>query len=157
MRTRPLAVLVAVLLVVAACGDDATDATGDTTTTTAAISTTVDQTTSTTGGTAPTPFPPANLDITHGGTTWAVVLAGAVESDDPVLGAAQQAAGDAGYDSGPTDCDEGAAEALGLDGSAYTVSVYFSSEADARQAHTAFEERGVRGAAVAQVSTFCLD
>jgi hypothetical protein len=168
-RGRGWAVLAAGLLLVAACGADEAVAPGDvsvTTTpvdeapsTTAAgpITTRDGEATSTTNGSGLTPFPPANLDLVHGGTTWAVVLAGSVEPDGPGLSAALQSANDAGYDTGPTDCDVGAAEAVGLAGGAYTVSVYFSHEADARQAHAAFEERGVEGASVAQVSTYCMD
>ncbi|MDQ3543317.1 MAG: hypothetical protein M3431_05570, partial [Actinomycetota bacterium] len=58
---------------------------------------------------------------------------------------------------GPTDCDVGAAQALGIDSEiVYTVSVYYASEADARTAQAAFAARGQAGV-VAQVQTFCLD
>jgi hypothetical protein len=52
----------------------------------------------------------------------------------------------------------GAAAALGFPDGTYvlTVSVYLSSEADARQAQPAFAARGVEGT-VALVQTFCLD
>jgi hypothetical protein len=87
-----------------------------------------------------------------------VVLAGASEPDAPVLVAAVEAATAAGYTTGPTDCDFGAAEALGIsDTGTYTVSVYLSSEADAQAALAAFEATGLTGGVVAQVETFCLD
>ena len=86
-----------------------------------------------------------------------VVLAGSDDFNDPVLDEATQAAEDAGYNTGPTDCDFGAAEALGPEGSVtVTVSVYLETEVDAQAALLAFEARGVSGV-VAQVQTFCLD
>ena len=102
-------------------------------------------------------FPPANTNLTHGGTTWALVLAGSADFEDPALGHAVAVASDAGYTAGPTDCDRGAPEALGIAGEiVYTVSVYYATEADARAAQAAFAERDQPGT-VAQVQTFCLD
>ena len=43
------------------------------------------------------------------------------------------------------------------DGQAYSVSVYFETEADAELALAAFEAAGYSGAVVATVETFCLD
>jgi hypothetical protein len=100
-------------------------------------------------------FPEATDDVTHGGTTWAVVLAGADALDAVALFEAENSARAAGYLTGPTSCDEGAAEALGA--GQYTVSVYFDSEAVARQALAAFQEAGFAGGAVAEVVTYCLD
>jgi hypothetical protein len=94
--------------------------------------------------------------LEHGGDAWVVVLAGSDDSNDPVLSAAVEAAEDAGYVTGPTDCDAGAAEALGQPEGNLTVSVYLASQADAESALLAFEGRGV-GGVVAQVQTFCLD
>ncbi len=119
--------------------------------------------TSTTGSitsTAPASvaFPPENEDLTHGGPTWAVVLAGAEASDAPILVQAQAAAETAGYRTGPTDCDVGAADAVGLrTRPAFTVSVYLRSEADARHALDAFHQLGWDGGAVAELQTFCMD
>ena len=65
-----------------------------------------------------------------------------------------------GYTTGPTDCDQGAAVAWGASPDAvdfYSVSVYFGSEADARQANEAFKGIGWNSGVVAQVQTFCLD
>jgi hypothetical protein len=94
--------------------------------------------------------------LEHGSDTWVVVLVGSDDFEDPVLVEAVEAAEDAGYLTGPTDCDIGAAEALGQPEGNLTVSVYLESESDAEAALLAFEARGVTGV-VAQVQTFCLD
>jgi hypothetical protein len=102
-------------------------------------------------------FPPANTNLTQGGTTWALVLAGSADFEDPALGHAAAVASDAGYTTGPTDCDIGAPQALGIDSEiVYTVSVYYATEAEARAAQAAFAARDLPGV-VAQVQTFCLD
>ena len=102
-------------------------------------------------------FPPVNTAISQGGTTWAVVLAGSADFEDPALLVAMNVASDVGYSTGPTDCDVGAAQALGIDSEiVYTVSVYYATEADARTAQAAFAVRGQAGV-VAEVETFCLD
>ena len=101
-------------------------------------------------------FPPERESLEHGADTWAVVLAGSDNVNDPALTEAIQAAEDAGYLTGPTDCDEGAEAALGMPDGTLTVSVYFENEADAQAALLAFEARGVTGV-VALVQTFCLD
>jgi hypothetical protein len=128
------------------------------TTTTIATTTTVQATTTTQApATTLVSFPPERESIQQGETVWAVVLAGAQTFDDPALEAAVQAANDAGYEFvGPTDCDVGAPEALGLPESALTVSVYLNSEADANAAVAAFAARGVDGV-VAELQLFCLD
>lgn len=103
------------------------------------------------------PFPPARDQLVHGDPTWAVVLAGSEDPADPVLAEAEQAAEEAGYTTGLTDCDDGAAEALGLPApGTYTVSVYLETEEDAEAAAVAFAARGTEGV-VAEVRTFCLD
>ena len=101
-------------------------------------------------------LPPEAESVTQGGTTWAVVLAGASEVGDPALAAAAEAARRAGYAAGPTDCDVGAPEAVGLSAGDFTVSVYLDSEADANLARVGLSLRGVEGT-VAEVQTFCLD
>jgi ABC-type Fe3+-hydroxamate transport system substrate-binding protein len=167
----------ALVLAIAACSADVETATtsssttppvtvadtlGATTTiatTTSSVSTTLPPTTTTTSQpstTASLPFPPGRESLEHGGDAWVVVLAGSDDIDDPVLAEAVEAAEDAGYLTGPTDCDFGAAEALGQPEGNLTVSVYLSSESDAEAALLAFEARGVTGV-VAQVQTFCLD
>ena len=163
MSSRLIPGLVLVALV-GACADAepvGTTTSAPATTTTEAAPTTPAYVTTTTSPppstTTPLPeFPPARQDLEHGGATWAVVLAGAADPGDPAITAAIAAAEEAGYTTGPTDCDEGAPEALGLSGSVLTVSVYFETEADAQAAAAAFEARGVPGV-VAEVRTFCLD
>jgi hypothetical protein len=73
-----------------------------------------------------------------------VVLAGSADGNDPALAEATQAAEDAGYVTGPTDCDEGAEGALGMPEGTLTVSVYLETDADAQAALLAFEARGIR-------------
>jgi uncharacterized cupredoxin-like copper-binding protein len=180
-----LAVVVTLVLALAACSDADDDgvATSEPSTTGAVTSTsetatTLAPTTEAPATTAPTteapattagrttttppttealpPFPPEAGELVHGGTIWVVVLAGSDTASDPALEEATNAADEAGYVTGPTDCDEGAAEAIGLAPGAYTVSAYFDTEEDAVAAQQAFAARGVSGE-VAQVRTYCLD
>lgn len=130
----------------------------DTTSTTSSTipATTVPETTTTM---APLPaFPPEAAQLSHGGDAWVVVLAASEASNDPALVTADLAATEAGYNTGPTDCDLGAADLLGLssDGHYYTLSVYLENEEDAIAAREAFAARGV-GGVVGVVQTFCLD
>ena len=162
--TRRLLLALALFLGLAACGDDepvtaaTTTAAETTTTTTAETTTTTTAAETTTTTVAPlTPFPPGKTMLGHGERTWAVVLAGGETGLEPEIVAAQAAADAAGYQTGPTDCDVGAPEALGLPESYATLSVYFFTEADARQALQAFEERGWEGGVVAEVETYCGD
>lgn len=138
--------------------DTTTSAPATTTTAIVTTTTTLPATTTTEAATTTlASFPPERESIQQGETVWAVVLAGAEAFDDPTLEAAVQAANDAGYEFvGPTDCDVGAPEALGLPESALTVSVYLNSEADANAAAAAFSARGVDGV-VAELQLFCLD
>ncbi len=102
-------------------------------------------------------FPPLISELTAGADTWAVVLAGSTEFNDPVLLRAQDDAAAAGYAVGFTDCDVGASTAIGMaDSGVYTVTVYLSSEADANAAADAFTARGI-AATVAVIQPFCLD
>ncbi len=106
-------------------------------------------------------FPPELAEAEHGDYAWVVVLAGSHDFEDPAFDIAVGDAEAAGYDfSGPTDCDEGAPEALGMSdddsGNVYTVSVYLRNEEDAHAALAAFQARGVDGV-VALVQLFCLD
>ena len=103
------------------------------------------------------PFPPSLTDLPDPPDVWSVVLAGSADFDDPVLDQAIADADAAGYFVGKTDCDEGAAEAIGMDGNGvYTITVYLNSEPDANAAAEAFAARGV-DATVALVTLFCLD
>jgi hypothetical protein len=133
-------------------------ASDESTTTTAAPTTTSTSTTTSTTAVPLPEFPPEVEQLTHGGDVWVVVLAAAESSNHPALRTAVIAAANAGYATGPTDCDFGAREALGLssDRQWYTVSVYLQSEDDAHAALAAFEARGI-GGIVAMVQTFCLD
>ncbi|MGH8951186.1 MAG: hypothetical protein ACRDX9_07160 [Acidimicrobiia bacterium] len=169
---KRLTLCLVLALVIGSCADPDTGAT------TSAAPTTVDTTPATEPATTPTtapttlppttvttvaptttalpPFPPGRETLEHGGDAWVVVLAGSADENDPVLAGATQAAEDAGYVTGPTDCDEGADAALGMPDGTKTVSVYLETEADAQAALLAFEARGVSGV-VALVQTFCLD
>jgi hypothetical protein len=116
-------------------------------------------TTSTTTTLALPAFPPGRETLEHGGDAWVVVLAASEDFNDEALAAAEEQASEAGYLTGATDCDFGAAAALGLPESEshfYTVSVYLDSEVDARAALDAFRARGIDGA-VGVVQTYCLD
>ena len=103
-------------------------------------------------------FPPEIDELQHGQMVWVVILAASEGFNDPELATAILHAESAGYSTGPTDCDAGATEALGLpdDRFYYTVSVYLSSEADAITALDAFAARGI-GGTVAEIQAFCLD
>ncbi|HEX6145362.1 MAG TPA: hypothetical protein VF083_01200 [Acidimicrobiia bacterium] len=163
-----LASALALILTLAACVtvDTATSTTppttaGSTLATTSPEPTATLPSTTTTAPPEPTTtdlpgFPPERESLEHGGDAWVVVLAGSDNVNDPALTEAIQAAEDAGYATGPTDCDEGAEAALGMPDGTLTVSVYFETEADAEAALLAFEARGVTGV-VALVQTFCLD
>ena len=152
--TRLIPLFTAAALV-AGCGSAGTaDTTAEPVTTTTAVTETTVETPDTT---VPLPeFPEQRTDLVHGAPTWAVVLAGAANPEDPAILTAEQAATDAGYNTGWTDCDEGAAEALGMQAGIITLSVYFETEEDAEMAAEAFAARGVDGV-VAEVRTFCLD
>lgn len=101
-------------------------------------------------------FPPGRVSLEHGRSTWVVILASASSIDAPNLEEAVEAAAEAGYVTGATDCDLGATEALGVSSSHFTVSVYLRSESDARRAQAAFASQGIDGT-VALVETYCLD
>lgn len=87
-----------------------------------------------------------------GARRWAVVLAGASEPSDPILELAVADATGAGLEGAVTNCDRGAAEALGMaPAGTYTVSVY----ADTNEAAEALLGRlvgmGVEGVVAAIV------
>ncbi len=129
--------------------------------TTAVATTTTEPATTTTAtpSTSDVPeFPAARVSFEHGGLTWAVVLAGSPDFDDPVLSQAVAAAEIGGYSTGSTDCDVGASEALGFPANdqVYTVSVYLENESDAQLALVAFRSHGIDGVVV-EVMTFCFD
>lgn len=105
-------------------------------------------------------FPPARVDLEHGGDAWAVVLA-ATPFESQLLNAIDQAAAQ-GFVVGATDCDRGAVEAFGWTSSTVgdtflrSVSVVFASEADARAAAAKFEAAGIP-AVPTVIQTYCLD
>ncbi|WNB84559.1 hypothetical protein [Cellulomonas sp. ATA003] len=81
-----------------------------------------------------------------------------VESfDAPALTATDERLRELGYQPGghgELACDQGAAEALGLDPQTIAASVYFASEADARRFAEAY---GPDVVGVAAVTVFCRD
>ena len=93
------------------------------------------------------------LCCSHGGDTWAVVLAGVPGSDYyvPPITEAIAAAWAAGYrpSTGDAGCDQGSVEAMGLPdgGLGVTVSVYLRTEADAERALRAFHQSAASRAA----------
>lgn len=172
-----LAVLGMALLLVGACSSQTSSSTsaGDGTTTTEVMTTSTSSTptTSTTTSLVTTtttlastttslpPFPSPKSQLEHGGEAWAVYLAVAGDFADPSLDEAAATAQSYGFFAGATDinCDQGAAEAVGLapGGSEAVVGVYFDSEVDANQFVLAIEARGHAVAGVGLVQTFCLD
>ncbi|HEV7758950.1 MAG TPA: hypothetical protein VGO78_08170 [Acidimicrobiales bacterium] len=141
--------------------------------TTETPSTTPSTTPTTTPSSTASPTPPAlpefppEAPLEHGKSTWGLYLVvlpqGQASVDSAEFQAAQQAARDAGYSQAEgysgIGCDEGAAEALGLDPNADLIApaVYFASEAQADQARAAFEARGQHVAGIAHVTPYCLD
>jgi len=107
------------------------------------------------------PFPAERLDLEHGGEAWVVVLMSGPASS-PSVATAVATAEAAGYGTGWTDCDVGATHAVGWTGASVegdqlgAVSVYLSSEQDARVAAQKFEAAGTP-AVPTLVNTFCLD
>jgi len=141
-----------------------TTETSNTTPSTTEATTSTTEATTTTAPTLP-PFPPED-PLMHGKSTWGLYLVvlpmGQASVDSPEFQAAQQAAIDAGYSQGEgysgIECDQGAAEALGLEsGEHIAPAVYFASEDLANQARDAFEARGQSVAGIAHVTTYCLD
>jgi hypothetical protein len=91
----------------------------------------------------------------HGGVVWGLYLALGDSLDDPAMDAARQRATELGYHPGGGElaCDDGAAEALGVDAS-YSVAVYFRTREDAEAAAALF---GSAPVGIARVTTYCLD
>ncbi len=130
-----------------------------TTNTTLAPTTTTTLTPTTTSTTA-VAAPPPTAAISHGQLAWAVYLGLWDEAPDEAARAEAAAPATAvGYEVegwGDVGCDQGAAEALGVDpsGGHFASGLYFATEADA-EAAAALIGDGVL--AVAEVQTFCLD
>ena len=100
-----------------------------------------------------------NRNITHGGKTWALVLAAGPDFDSAAVTQATRQANRVGYWPGVGGCDAGAAQALGVTGpeAQTVVDIYFETEADAQRASDAFAARGENKGVVAEVETYCLD
>lgn len=166
---KRVAVIGAVVLLVGACGQDpesepsstSGSVTSTTSTTSPTTTTTIPPTTTTLPPTTTTTlpeFPPQREGLNHGGDAWVVILYVSEDFEDPGFVTANEAAEGAGYVTGQTDCDFGAAEAAGFTdgGHYYTMSVYFETEESANRARDAFLARGVDGV-VGLVQTYCLD
>jgi hypothetical protein len=101
------------------------------------------------------------MSLEHGGEAWAVYVAVASDFDAPEIAAGAGLLEELGYFGGGGDlgCDQGAAEALGLDPSqSWTATaVYFETEEDAQAFVNAYESLGHQAVGYALVQTFCLD
>ncbi len=91
----------------------------------------------------------------EGRQLWAVVLAGASEPSDPLLEETVSDLSRAGHETNVTNCDRGAAEALGMNPSeSYTVSVYADSEEAAMILLNDVAPRGIVGV-ITQIRVEC--
>lgn len=102
----------------------------------------------------PLPVQPPEMLPTHGGTIWGLYLAVGDSLEDAAMDAAVQQATELGYHPGGGEiaCDDGAADALGVDAT-MSVAVYFATREDA-EAATQFFDAWV---GIARVTTYCLD
>jgi hypothetical protein len=100
--------------------------------------------------------PPSVAEPVHGGTAWGVYLAVMTSPDDPAYVQSGTRLERLGYfpSEGDVSCDEGAAEALGLEPNVLVRSVHFGSREDA-EAFVALYGDDILG--IAQVTTYCLD
>src|SRR5688572_18182236 len=103
---------------------------------------------------------PPEVTPVHGGRVWAVYLAvGSPDSewDMHKLGETEsylQGQGYTGSGIGSVGCDQGAAEALGVDSQDNRVAVYFDSAARAQEFVAVYDRQDVGSA---EVTTYCLD
>jgi len=103
---------------------------------------------------------PPEVTPVHGGRAWAVYLAvGSPDSewDMHMLGETEsylQGQGYTGSGIGSVGCDQGAAEALGVDPQDNRVAVYFDSAARAQEFVAVYDRQDVGSA---EVTTYCLD
>lgn len=109
---------------------------------------------------AQAPVFPAEAQVEHGDVVWGVYTLAAVDPSPAEVEAATAPLRAAGYDrrfAGDLGCDQGAAEALGLDPgtSASGVAVYFDDVAAVEQFLRAYYPERVIG--VARVTLYCLD
>ena len=90
-----------------------------------------------------------------GDSVWAVVVAGASDPFEPFLGDVVDDLAAAGFETTITNCDVGAAEAIGMQPSAsFTVSVYASDEASAELLAAELDQSGL-GGPVAELVVQC--
>lgn len=90
-----------------------------------------------------------------GATAWAVVVAGASDPFDPLLGETVDLVAAAGHTTTITNCDVGAAEALGMQPAlSYTISVYAADESAAGLLAASLDAAGLPGV-VTEVSVIC--
>jgi hypothetical protein len=111
-------------------------------------------------GTPPPTLPPEVIPQ-HGGTSWGLYLAVAPSVDDPEVERWTERMETIGYTPsfGDLACDDGAAEALGVDPGSSRVAVYFATRQDAETAAGTIEISLELGTpvGVARVTTYCLD
>jgi hypothetical protein len=147
--------------------ESASDSTEAPTTTALPSTTAAPATTAPPSTTAPAPAPgtsafPPEATLEHGGHTFGVYLAISDDPEDPALTAARDKATEAGYLTtnyayGSLGCDEGAPEALEASTDTMAVAVYFTEEAQANQAKTAFATIDQTVVGIVPVINYCLD
>jgi len=120
--------------------------------------------TTTTPPTAPlAPLPPTQEEPVHGGSAWAVYLAVATDISGPEIADAIALLEDLGYvagwGSGDLACDQGGAQAVGVDPSDNyaMVGAYFDTALDAARFVVALDARGHSVLGIGLVQTYCLD
>ena len=110
---------------------------------------------------APTRWPKALGEPTQGDPVWAVYLAVAHSSTDPVIDVALQAAASVDYAAvtGDVACDQGALEALKLDEHDFwsAASLYFATKADAADFVASYQAEGNTVVGSAKINLGCLD
>ena len=120
-------------------------------------------TTSTPPTTTLAPLPPTQEQPVHGGDAWAVYLAVSTDISDPEIADAISLLGDLGYvagwGSGDLACDQGGAQAVGVDSSDNyaVVGAYFDTALDAARFVVALDARGHSVLGIGLVQTYCLD
>jgi hypothetical protein len=160
VRSTALAVLLAACTT-SPSTETTTTAEGTTATTSTTVVTTTTTTTTTTAATTTTTPLPEQAFPGHGGEAYAVYIgaAGADGFDVSTFDEATAAAEALGYDVlgyGDVFCDQGAAEALGLDpdGNWFVTGLYFATEEDADIFAAAYP---LPVLAIAQITMFCAD
>ena len=120
--------------------------------------------TTTTPPTAPlAPLPPTQEQAVHGGSAWAVYLAVSADISAPEIADAIALLEDLGYvagwGSGDLACDQGGAQAVGVDPSDNyaVVGAYFDTALDAARFVVALDARGHSVLGIGLVQTYCLD